>query len=122
MANSHPPPSAKPFTAATTGLGQFSILLNTFSCPILAILAPPAASNSINSVISAPATNAFCPAPVSITLLISLFAYTSSKALLKSAITSLFKAFILSGLLIVMVAIPFSTLKSNVFNSILYFL
>ena len=29
MASSQPPPSAKPFTAATTGTGRFSMRLNT---------------------------------------------------------------------------------------------
>jgi len=102
MANSHPPPKAKPFTAATTGLDECSILAKT-SCPLLANTIASALFNPPNSEISAPATNALGPAPVMMTDLISLFFSISLSAVLRSVKTSLFNALSLSGRLMVMV-------------------
>jgi hypothetical protein len=70
MANSFPPPSANPFTAAITGFGQFSMARNTM-CPSALNLVPCSTLKSANSAMSAPAANAFLPLPVRITPLTS---------------------------------------------------
>ena len=58
-----------------------------------------------NSVMSAPATKAFGPAPVMMADLMEGLPITSSMALSKSLNTSLLSAFNLSGLLMVMIQI-----------------
>ena len=113
MASSQPPPSAKPFTHAIITFGQFSILKNK-SWPRRASALPPAAPAPINSEISAPATKDFSPAPVINTAAIDALVYTSCITASSSAITCPFKAFSFSGLLMVMVKIPFSLLVSSV--------
>ena len=96
---SQPPPSANPFTAAITGIGNVSIILNT-SFPFLPNASPSAFVSVLISPISAPATNDFSPAPVKIRQRISdkstLLNVASS-----SSRTWLFKAFNALGLLIV---------------------
>ena len=113
MANSHPPPKAKPFTQAIMGLGEFSILKNV-SWPAFDNIMASALFSWLNSLISAPATKAFGPAPVMITDLIASFSYTSSIALFRSIKTAAFNAFSLSGRLMVMVKIPFSRFDNKV--------
>jgi hypothetical protein len=53
MASSKPPPNAKPFTAAMTGLVMFSILLNKVFCPFLASSSAFSCPKSLNSLMSA---------------------------------------------------------------------
>lgn len=75
MASSHPPPRAKPFIVAITGIGKVSIFLKT-SFPFFRIfqLQPFVALTSSENV--SLATNDFSPAPVRITAL------TASKSIL----------------------------------------
>ena len=107
MANSKPPPRAKPFTAAITGVLRFSTKSNNNSCPLAASLPPSLILKSANSLISAPATKAFSPLPVIIITLVSLDLSASAKALCNSSIVTLFKAFNLLGRFTVIVVIPF---------------
>ena len=102
IASSHPPPSAKPLTAAMTGLGQVSILRNT-SCPARARALASTGVWPDSSEMSAPATNAR-PAPVSITPAIASSTRISSIACPSSSIVASFKALSLSGRLTVRVA------------------
>ncbi len=74
-----------------------------------------------SSVISAPATKAFSPAPVSIKTLISSFFEISSRASENSLSRSSFKALSALGLLKVIVAIPSSVLKI-MFSYAMFFL
>ena len=101
---SQPPPKAYPFTAAITGLGEFSIA-DVNCCPALA--KTNASSELIFCIffISAPAINAFSPDPeIIITPTVSSL-IEECKAESNSLITSSFIAFIASGLLIVSQAI-----------------
>src|SRR5580704_7750531 len=63
---SHPPPKANPLMHAITGFPRFSIRLRTF-CPRCVYSFPVTASCLANSPMSAPAINAFSPAPVRMT-------------------------------------------------------
>ena len=63
IASSSPPPRANPFTAATEGLPQVSIVRNT-PCPRSAYSRSSVGESAASSPISAPATKAFSPAPV----------------------------------------------------------
>src|SRR5438034_201484 len=74
MAISHPPPSANPLMQAITGLPRFSIRLSTL-CPRCVYSLPETASCCANSPMSAPAMNAFSPAPLRISLLESSATY-----------------------------------------------
>jgi hypothetical protein len=65
-ANSQPPPSAKPFTAATTGMGSAAITSIT-RCPSAPKCRARSRSRPFISAMSAPATKAFSPAPVTMT-------------------------------------------------------
>src|SRR5664279_21647 len=65
-ATSQPPPSAKPFTAAITGLPRVSIVSRS-ACPFRAKARAETGVNVRKIVTSAPAMNAFSPAPVRIT-------------------------------------------------------
>ncbi len=85
MANSKPPPSAKPLTAAITGVFKFSTKSNNNSCPFAANFPPSLTLKSANSLISAPATKAFSPLPVMIITLVALFCYL---AVLKASCNS----------------------------------
>ena len=66
IASSHPPPSANPLTAAMTGFPSRSIRSNT-PCPSSACALPASGVSVESSLMSAPATNAFSPAPVRMT-------------------------------------------------------
>ena len=63
MLISHPPPRAKPLTAAITGIGNVSNL-RKISFPFLPKASPSAFVNVLISPMSAPATKDFSPAPV----------------------------------------------------------
>src|SRR5579883_504193 len=64
IANSHPPPSAKPFTAMMTGFAIRSIW-SVIAWPARAFAAPSEAlASAFNSPMSAPAANALLPLPV----------------------------------------------------------
>src|SRR5215831_2530531 len=65
-ASSQPPPSANPFTAATTGNGSAEMTSIT-RCPSAPKCRARSASISFISAMSAPATKAFSPAPVRMT-------------------------------------------------------
>ena len=107
MASSQPPPSAKPFTAAITGLGEVSIRRKT-SCPRRASAYASAGDFARSSAMSAPATKAR-PAPVMIAAAIDASLLTWSTARSSSAIVASFNALSLSGRLTVIVAIRSST-------------
>ena len=63
MASSHPPPRQNPLMAAISGLGNRSAASNTeLGALITRYCATPVRPS--NSVMSAPAMNAFSPAPV----------------------------------------------------------
>ena len=91
MASSLPPPSAKPFTAAMTGMGRVSILRNT-SLPFLPKASPSALVRVLISPMSAPATKLFSPEPVMMRARTSLRS-RASMAASSSPSTSLFRAF-----------------------------
>ena len=104
IANSNPPPNAKPLIAAITGLLQFSILLKT-KCPLFDSSLAFSELKAENSLISAPATKDFSPLPVTMTQFTFLSEFKMSKTFSKSLKTCAFKAFRLSGLLMVTTAI-----------------
>ena len=114
---SHPPPRAKPFTAAITGIGNVSSLRNT-SFPFLPNASPSAFVSVLISPMSAPATKDLSPAPVRITALTVSRSIASSVAS-SSSRTWLFKAFNAFGRLIVIVATASLTsykIKSMIFT------
>ena len=82
MASSHPPPRAKPLTAAITGRGKFSII-RKMSLPSLPKASPSALVMVDIEPISAPATKLFSPAPVRTTQR-TLFWSTDSNAAFNS--------------------------------------
>ena len=109
IAVSQPPPNAYPFTAAITGLEHFWIRSSAF-CP-----APP--KQSVDFFVfrllrSAPAINAFSPAPVTIITFTSSALSAHVKNWFISAHDRSFKAFIFSGRLAVNTAIPCSSISS----------
>src|SRR6266446_3499568 len=100
IAVSQPPPSAKPLTAAITGLPRFSMRSRTLWPKRLARAASKAASVA-SSVMSAPAMNAFSPAPVRIAPRIAASSRTSSNAVRRSFHVGVFSALSAFGRLIV---------------------
>jgi hypothetical protein len=107
IASSHPPPSAKPLTAATVGLGDVSNL-RIIAWPRRASARASVASAATISEMSAPATKAR-PAPVSTTAATSSRARASSIAASSSAIVASLSALSFSGRLTVIVAIRSAT-------------
>ncbi len=108
IASSQPPPSAKPFTAAITGMGKVSSLRNT-SFPFLPNASPSAFVSVLISPMSAPATNDFAPAPVKIRQRTASRSTASSVASSSSS-TCEFNAFKAFSRLIVMVpTAPFTS-------------
>ena len=103
-ANSHPPPSAKPFTAAIVGFGDVS-KRRKILCPSVASLRAEIAFSFASSEMSAPAMKAR-PAPVTINPRMSSRSRTSVIAMPSSRIVAAFSALSLSGRLTVRVAIP----------------
>ena len=107
MLSSQPPPRAKPFTAAMVGMGMVSSLRNTL-LPFLPKASPPALVRVLISPMSAPATKAFSPDPVSTSARISSSAFTSSTNSFRSSRTSEFRALSALGRLMVATAmLPF---------------
>ena len=112
MEISQPPPSAKPFIAAITGIGNVSSLRNT-SFPFLPKASPSAFVNVLISPISAPATKDFCPAPVKIRHLTSS-RFTASRVASSSSSTCEFSAFsAFSRLIVIMPYAPFCSYTIN---------
>ncbi len=112
MEISHPPPSAKPFTAAITGIGKTSNLRKT-SFPFLPNASPSALVSVLISPISAPATKDFCPAPVKIRHL-TVSKSTASSVLSSSSRTVEFKAFkAFSRLMVMIPTCPFTSYNTN---------
>ena len=72
IASSNPPPKANPLIAAIEGVPIFSNKSNNNSWPFLAKSSPSEVLKEANSLISAPATKAFVPAPVKMIHLTSL--------------------------------------------------
>ena len=115
-ASSQPPPRAKPFIAAITGLEIFSNFLKT---------AEPCTPNSLPCCtfivlicsMSAPATKAL-PSPVIIKTLICSSESICSKAQLSSLSSSLLREFIASGLFIFSTAMLSTLSIINILNSI----
>src|SRR5256885_15643908 len=105
MASWQPPPKAKPFTAAITGLPQVS-KRRSIAWPRRARAFPSNGPCFARSPMSAPATNAFGPAPEIIAPLIAPSVATRSAASASSSTTWSFSAFSLSGRLMVMKATP----------------
>jgi hypothetical protein len=109
-ASSKPPPKAKPFMAATTGLGQLSTVFISFwprsasgrACSGVCLASSP---------MSAPATKAFSPAPVTMTARTAVSAPTASKQCCSSPIVASFSALSLSGRLTVTKAMPSRSLR-----------
>ena len=112
QAISQPPPRAKPSTIAMVGLVRFQIASTALSVNLLRMLSTSA---PMNSVMSAPATKAwglarlpsgggFGGAPVTTKTRTLSCSSIQAQTALMDAITSLFKAFSLSGRLIVMQA------------------
>ena len=78
-ANSQPPPSAKPLTSAITGNGASSSE-RSVAWPLSANSRPSTGVIELIAAMSAPATNALSPAPVSISTLASGRPATSATA------------------------------------------
>src|SRR5215831_15706531 len=98
MASSQPPPSAKPLMAAITGFPRFSMRSNR-RCPMSEKSRPPAAVCSLSSLMSAPATKALSPAPVTMTTRRLSSAENSAIAASSSLSIARFSAFSTCGLL-----------------------
>src|SRR5690242_3746492 len=112
IASSHPPPRAKPLTAAMTGLPRFSIR-SVNACPRRVASSASTAVLFAISAMSAPAANAFSPAPVRMTPRTVESSRESSKAARNSWIVTLFSAFRTLGLFSVTYAIgPFLSYKT----------
>src|SRR6267143_2348883 len=101
IASSQPPPSAYPFTAAITGLPHVS-RRRSIAWPRSARALPSNGPCLARSPMSAPATNAFVPAPVRIAPLIASSLAMRSAACASSSTTWSFRALSLSGRLMVM--------------------
>ena len=122
MLSSQPPPSAKPLMAAMVGMGRVSMRRNT-SLPCLPKASPSLGVRVLISPISAPATKAFSPLPVSTRARISLSALTISTSSPRSVSTSLFSAFSALGRLMVAIAMcPFFSNRTFVMLTPPYFL
>src|SRR5579859_921655 len=100
IAVSQPPPRAKPLIAATTGLPRFSTRSRT-SCPARLDCSASTAVKCASSLMSAPATKALSPAPVTMTPRTVSSSRASSKAVRRSAQVALLRAFSTFGRLIV---------------------
>src|SRR2546425_2711270 len=92
MAVSHPPPSAKPLTAAITGLPRFSIRSST-ACPKRLDCCAATGVIRASSLMSAPAMNALSPLPVRMTPRTAASSRASSNAVRKSSQVLWFRAF-----------------------------
>ena len=99
-ASSHPPPSAKPLIAAMTGFPRVSISRSA-AWPSLEDASPWSGVITASSLMSAPATKAFSPAPVRITTPTSAFSRSEEKTAWISRTVFSFSAFNTLGRLIV---------------------
>ena len=104
IAVSQPPPSAKPLTAAITGLPRFSMRSST-SWPKRLDRSASIAVACASSPMSAPAMNALSPAPVRMTPSTVASSRASSKAVRRSFHVGVFKALRTFGRLTVTYAI-----------------
>ena len=93
MASSSPPPNAKPFTAAITGLFRRSTWSKSFLWPSALKACPSCTLKCANSLMSAPATKALAPLPVMISTRTWASASASSSALSSSSMVARFSAF-----------------------------
>ena len=105
IAISRPPPSAKPLSSAMTGFPRRSTP-RIICWPAREKRSASAGGSDANSEMSAPATNAFCPDPVSTTTRTDASAPAAENAPASSAMVALFSALSLSGRLIVMRRTP----------------
>jgi len=107
-ASSQPPPRAKPFTAAITGLPSVSMRLIA-SWPDTEYSLPAMGVSADSSLMSAPATNALGPAPVMINAWTPASPPAAATARSSSRTVRLSSALSLSGRLMMIVAILSST-------------
>ena len=103
IASSQPPPSANPLMAAMTGFPIRSMRSNT-CWPRDACARAPAGVMTASSLMSAPATNDFSPAPVSTTTRTASSCWRSRIAACSSSSVCAFNALRTLGRLIVSVA------------------
>src|SRR3989338_2319554 len=106
MASSSPPPRAYPLMAAMLGLPRRSRRLST-SWPRRAKAAPSTGFWDASSPMSAPATNAFSPMPVTISTPVDASSPAAATARSISCMVRRSRAFSFSGRLMVSRAIPF---------------
>ncbi len=111
-ASSQPPPRAKPLTAAIQGCGAPSMAATTLR-PSNDAWRASSGLMSRNSAMSAPATKAFSPAPVSTTARTSASPAISSATASNSRLVAVFRAFITSGRVTVTTATAPSRLTST---------
>ena len=102
-ASSQPPPRAKPLTAAIHGLAECSTAWPRLP-PISANVWASAGPRSFISAMSAPATNALLPAPVTTTTRMSSASSSSAAAWVRSAMTRLDSALSAASLRMVTMA------------------
>ncbi len=112
IASSSPPPSAYPLIAATIGFGDCSNRRNN-CCPRQENAAASTGVVASISAMSAPAMNAFSPAPVTIAARIEPSFKTRSSAAAMSSNTARDSAFRFSGRLMVMIATPLSSVSKR---------
>ena len=118
MANSNPPPKAKPLMAAIIGVPKFSAKSNKSSCPSRDNCAASETLKSVNSLISAPATNALSPLPVN-TMTRTFWSWSKAfKAWCNSKIVALLRALSFLGRLMVNIPIPASSCRFKLLNII----
>ena len=91
IASSQPPPSAKPLMQAITGLPRFS-MASTMAWPRWVYSLAETGVCCDSSPMSAPATNAFSPAPVRMTTRTSASSFTAAKAVFSSCMVAMFSA------------------------------
>ena len=107
IASSSPPPRAKPLTIAITGFDSFSTR-RIMRVPRNEKSRPCTGVRPFISAMSAPATNAFGPAPVSTTARTAASASASAKAASSASRVAALSALSLSGRLMRMVRTPWA--------------
>ena len=113
IANSSPPPSANPLIIAITGLGIRSTR-RIMRWPRREKSRPCTGVRVLISAMSAPATNALAPAPVSTTQRTAGSAAAASKAACRASSVAALRAFSLSGRLTVIVrTAPWSAISKG---------
>ena len=120
MASSQPPPSAKPLTAAMTGMSRSSIFLKT-PAPNTPKSKPSCSFMVLIAAMSAPATKDL-PAPVITRPRTSLSAFISSSTLSRSSSTWRFRAFSACSLeMVIIPTFPFTSYLSVSYMSVSLF-